>query len=187
LNNRPDYGDRQRQGGKKRRPGNRRKRSNGQRRRGRGGASKGGNGSDRRRIAVGSTELNAFELFCALYLGITPDDRFRMQRPAEVAERFGINAYQLDEKMAEYGLDRETISRSGFDMQMAKYDIRVAPEGISRRELAKPWFDELRERVLEIRPELRESAEKNEVDEKVEENPEPSSAPAELKTSLFDD
>jgi hypothetical protein len=34
---------------------------------------------------------------------------------------------------------------------MAQYDIKVAPEGISLRELAKPWFEELQERSKRCR------------------------------------
>jgi hypothetical protein len=137
-------------------------------------------------MVIGGEKINAFDLFCALYLGITRDGKFRTQRPADVAARFGLNAYELDMKTVEYGLDRQTMRECGFDMDMAKYDIRVAPEGISRRELAKPWFEELQEAIAKIRPEVAQSNDEPEAE--VEAKPStPPSVQVDLKSPIFDD
>lgn len=90
----------------------------------------------------GNGTIEPFELFCALHLGITHDDRYRPQNMHDIARRFGVDISELNNKIAELGMDKETIRRSSFDLSMAQYDIKVAPEGISRRELAKDWYEE---------------------------------------------
>jgi hypothetical protein len=87
-------------------------------------------------------EIDRFELFCAYHLGITADGTYRIQNIHEVARRFGTNAGALRQTLAAYGMDADDIVHSGFDLASAQIDIMVAPEGISRRELARPLFDE---------------------------------------------
>jgi len=89
-------------------------------------------------------EIDPFELFCAYHLGITADDGYRIQNIHEVARRFGTNAAALRQTLAAYGMDADDIVHSGFDLASAQIDIMVAPAGISRRELARPLFDEFR-------------------------------------------
>jgi hypothetical protein len=93
-------------------------------------------------VIIDRVRIEPFELFCALHLGITADGGYRPQSPAEVARRFGMSLVQLQGKAAEFNMDSETVRRSGFDVSEARYDIKVAPEGISRRELARPWYEE---------------------------------------------
>ncbi|HPQ68692.1 MAG TPA: hypothetical protein PKW95_06155 [bacterium] len=95
----------------------------------------------------GNGTVDPFELFCALHLGITHDDRYRPQNMHDIARRFGVNISELNNKIAELGMDMDTIRRSEFDLSMAQYDIKVAPEGISRRELARDWYEEFQRAV----------------------------------------
>jgi len=88
--------------------------------------------------------IDAFDLFCAYHLGITPDGGYRIQNIHEVARRFGTNAAELRQILTEYGMAADDIVHSGFDLPGAQVDIMVAPEGISRRELARPLYDEFR-------------------------------------------
>ncbi len=88
--------------------------------------------------------IDAFELFCAYHLGITPDGAYRIQNIHEVARRFGTNAGELRQLLAGLGMAADDIVHSGFDLPGAQVDIMVAPEGISRRELARPLYDEFR-------------------------------------------
>jgi hypothetical protein len=123
---------------------------------------RGGSGERRRPEAGGgvpdlggSTGPGALELFCAAHLGITPDDGFKPAPLMEVARRFRMTPSELQELLREHGLDAETVRETGFDMEMARYDIKVAPAGISRRELAKPWFAEYQEALTAVRAKRR--------------------------------
>jgi hypothetical protein len=89
-------------------------------------------------------KIDAFELFCAYHLGIAPDGSYRIQNIHEVARRFGTNAGDLRQVLADLGMAADDIVHSGFDLASAQVDIMVAPEGISRRELARPLYDEFR-------------------------------------------
>lgn len=93
--------------------------------------------------SVGAT-IDAFDLFCAYHLAITPDDGYRIQNIHEVARRFGTNAAELRQVLTDLGMAADDIVHSGFDLPGAQVDIMVAPAGISRRELARPLYDEFR-------------------------------------------
>ncbi len=43
------------------------------------------------------------------------------------------------------GMAADDIVHSGFDLPSAQVDIMVAPAGISRRELARPLYEEFRD------------------------------------------
>lgn len=88
--------------------------------------------------------IDPFELFCAYHLGITATGGYHIQNIHEVARRFGINAAALRQTLAAYGMDAEDLVHGGFDLASAQIDIMVAPEGISRRELARPLYDEFK-------------------------------------------
>ena len=92
--------------------------------------------------AGGSSDVDRFELFCAYHLGITADGSYRIQNIHEVARRFGTNAAALKQTLTAYGMDADDMVHSGFDLASAQIDIMVAPEGISRKELARPLYDE---------------------------------------------
>jgi hypothetical protein len=95
--------------------------------------------------------IDAFDLFCAYHLGITADGSYRIQNIHEVARRFGTNAAALRQTLAAYGMDAEDLVHSGFDLASAQIDIMVAPEGISRRELARPLYDEFKNAPRKVR------------------------------------
>ena len=86
--------------------------------------------------------IDGFELFCAYHLGITPDDRYAFQNIHEVARRFKTNAGMIRQLLEEYQMDPDKIVNSSFDLAAAQVDIMVAPEGISKRELAKNLYEE---------------------------------------------
>ncbi len=100
--------------------------------------------------------IDAFELFCAYHLGITPDGGYRIQNIHEVARRFGTNAAELRQVLTGYAMAADDIVHSGFDLPSAQVDIMVAPEGISRRELARPLYDEFRNAPKQTRNWARE-------------------------------
>jgi len=95
------------------------------------------------RTATGGT-IDPFELFCSYHLGIAPDGAYRIQNIHEVARRFGTNAGALRQTLGAYGMEADDIVHSGFDLASAQIDIMVAPEGVSRRELARPLYDEFK-------------------------------------------
>ena len=97
------------------------------------------------------SEIDPFDLFCAYHLGITADDGYRIQNIHEVARRFGTNAGALRQTLAAYGMDADDIVHSGFDLASAQIDIMVAPAGISRRELARPLYDEFKAAPRKVR------------------------------------
>lgn len=86
--------------------------------------------------------LNAFELFCTCYLGITADNKFRKPVPREVARRFDRSLPEIDDALHNCGMSPDIVKKIGFDMSLAQLDISVAPEGIDKKELAKNLFEE---------------------------------------------
>lgn len=85
---------------------------------------------------------DAFAVFCAVHLGITPDDGFHEPRLDEVARRYGMKKDELIELLREYKLDDAAVRSSKYDMVGAKMDMRLAPEGISRTESARELYAE---------------------------------------------
>ena len=94
-------------------------------------------------VIEGSDELDAFNLFCAYHLGITSRNQYKFQSIGEVARRFKVDVRAIKRKLTEYGLTTEAINKTGFSIKYAQMDIQVAPEGVSRRELAKYMWDEI--------------------------------------------
>jgi hypothetical protein len=88
--------------------------------------------------------IDAFALFCAYHLGITEDGGYRFQNVHQVARRFGTNAAVIKQLLAELRMDSDVIVHSDFDMADAQVDIMMAPEGMSRVELAREIFERFR-------------------------------------------
>jgi hypothetical protein len=88
-------------------------------------------------------ELSPFSVFCCLYLGITDTNGYRAQGAEDVARRFGLDRDGLASYLAEQRLRRDDLERAQFDLESARLDIRVAPDGISRVELARTLWKEL--------------------------------------------
>lgn len=61
-----------------------------------------------------------------------------------VARRFKANAGIVKQVLTDLGMDSDAIVHSSFDMASAQVDVMLAPEGISRIEIAKPLFEEFR-------------------------------------------
>jgi hypothetical protein len=98
------------------------------------------------------TGIDAFRLFCAYHLGITEDDGYRFQNVHQVARRFGTNAGVIRQLLVEFKMDSDVIVHSDFDMADAQVDVMMAPEGVSRLELAR----EIYERFRKARPRKRD-------------------------------
>jgi hypothetical protein len=119
-------------------------------------------------VASGLAErhgIDPFALFCAYHLGITEEDGYRFQNVHQVAARFRTNAGVIKQLLAEFDMDPETIVHSAFDMAAAQVDIMLAPEGISRTELARTLFAEFRaapRRTRNWAKELEQDARENE-------------------------
>lgn len=90
---------------------------------------------------------DAFQLFCAYHMGITPDDGYSEPRFEAVARRFGMSAEELREELNKHGLDDQTMRGSSFDLKGARMDMRLAPVGISRTESARELYEEYQECV----------------------------------------
>lgn len=86
--------------------------------------------------------ISPFELFCAYHLGITADDGYRFQNVHDVAKRFGCSSGVIKQVLGELGLDADALIQSKFDLASAQVDIMSAPDGVSRRELARNLYEE---------------------------------------------
>ncbi len=87
--------------------------------------------------------MTAFELFCAYHLGITEDNGYRKPRARDIAKRFDISINEMHDAMQRLQIDKNSFERYNFDLSLAQLDIRVAPEGVDRREIAKVHYNEL--------------------------------------------
>jgi hypothetical protein len=88
---------------------------------------------------------DAFSLFCVYHLGITLDDGYQRLEHEEVARRYGVTGVQLKDLLHELGLDKESMRKVRFDLEGAQLDVRVAPHGISRAEIAREHFQEFQD------------------------------------------
>jgi len=95
-----------------------------------------------RRPVEDAGRFDAFGLFCAYHLGISPDDRYQKPNLDEIARRFGTNPEGIRKALVEFKIDEASIRQARFDIEGAQMDIRVAPEGISRVEIARELFSD---------------------------------------------
>jgi hypothetical protein len=86
--------------------------------------------------------IDPFDLFSALFMGLMPDGTYRGAGIGEVAKRFRRSPGEIQQMLHDYGMDPDTLSKVDFDLNLAKLDIQVAPEGIDRREIARGLFEE---------------------------------------------
>jgi hypothetical protein len=91
------------------------------------------------------TDLTPFSVFCAFHLGITETDGYARQDETAVARRFGLSTGDLRDYLLQHQLRPEDLAAADFNLASARLDIQVAPEGISRTELARTFFTELQE------------------------------------------
>lgn len=86
--------------------------------------------------------IDPFELFCAYHLGIGPDNTYKPANINQVSARFNSNPAIIKQATKEYGMDADSMLNKDFDMALAQLDIQVAPEGVSKIELAKTIYEE---------------------------------------------
>jgi len=87
---------------------------------------------------------DAFGLFCSYHLGVTVDDGYQKPSLDGTARRYGMPPEEIKTLLTEYEIDPDTISKTEFDLEGAQLDIRLAPEGISRTEIAREHFESYR-------------------------------------------
>ena len=115
------------------------------RRRGRPRFAGNGRRPERRNPVPELTDLTPFSVFCAFHLGITETDGYARQDETAVARRFGLSTGDLRDYLLQHQLRLEDLAAADFNLASARLDIQVAPEGISRTELARTFFTELQE------------------------------------------
>lgn len=87
-------------------------------------------------------KLEPFDLFCSYYLGITPDNRYKKPNVGVLAQQFGCSPNDIELTLRKHGMDKHTLKSVEYDMSLAQLDVRVAPDGLDKRELARPLFEE---------------------------------------------
>ncbi len=85
---------------------------------------------------------DAFALFAAYHLGVTIDDRYQKTNVEEVARRYSLSVEALRQQLVEFGIDEASLRKCRYDLEAAQVDIRVAPEGISRLEIARELYQD---------------------------------------------
>ena len=88
-------------------------------------------------------ELSPFSVFCALHLGIAQNESYAPANTDTIGRRFGLSEAEFKDYLETQGLTDEDLRASGFDLESACFDIEVAPQGVSRTELARTLFSEL--------------------------------------------
>jgi hypothetical protein len=89
--------------------------------------------------------IDPLELFAGYHLGLTADQGYRPQNVHDLGRRFRTSPARINEALKIYEIDSETVMNTDYDITMAEYDIRVAPPGISRRELARQLYEDFRD------------------------------------------
>ena len=84
---------------------------------------------------------DAFALFCSYYLGVTVEDGYQKPTLDNTARRYGMPPEEIKNLLTQYDLDPDSMSRTDFDLEGAKLDVRLAPEGMSRTEIARDHFE----------------------------------------------
>lgn len=87
-------------------------------------------------------ELNAFELFCTYHLGIFENNQYRDPSIKQVARLFKRSIEEIRDALEACGLDDKSVKETGYDLSLSRLDVKVAPDGIDKRELAKNLFEE---------------------------------------------
>lgn len=97
------------------------------------------------------SNINPFELFCAYHLGIEPNNTYRPANINQVANRFRVDPAAIRQATKEYGFDSAAMLDRDFDLALAQLDIQVAPEGVSKVELAKGIYEEFEKAPIQKR------------------------------------
>ena len=102
--------------------------------------------------------VDPFALFCAYYLGITPDDGYAFQNVHQVAKRFGVSAAVIRQCLQELEIDPDRLINSDFDLAGAQVDVIAVPEGVSRTAVARDLWSALLRRQHRARDWAKELA-----------------------------
>ncbi|MFQ5673012.1 MAG: hypothetical protein ACE5G9_07950 [Nitrospinales bacterium] len=86
--------------------------------------------------------IDPFELFCAYHLGIEPKNVYKPANINQVGQRFKVDPATIRQATKKYGFDPASMLDKDFDLALAQLDIQVAPEGVSKIELAKGIYEE---------------------------------------------
>lgn len=86
--------------------------------------------------------IDPFELFCAYHLGIEPKNVYKPANINQVGQRFNVDPATIRQATKKYGFDPASMLDKDFDLALAQLDIQVAPEGVSKVELAKGIYEE---------------------------------------------
>jgi hypothetical protein len=103
--------------------------------------------------------ITAFELFCAYHLGITAENEYCFQNLHDVARRFGCSSGVIKQLLEDFAMDADALIQSSYDFASAQVDIMVAPDGVSRRQLAAQMFADFQRAPRRTRDWAREIAE----------------------------
>jgi len=109
--------------------------------------------------------IDPFELFAAYHLGLTADDRYQPQNIHDLSRRFRSSPERINEALKAYEIDADVMLCTDFDLAGAQIDIRLAPLGVSKREIARMHYEEFRTSPRFVRDwaeELRRDAAENE-------------------------
>ncbi|MCA9562404.1 MAG: hypothetical protein KC561_02900 [Myxococcales bacterium] len=87
-------------------------------------------------------ELNEFELFCAYHLGLDPQGKPGKFGLGHIARRFSVEIDDVKAALTEFKMDKDAISGTDFEPELARLDIKVAPPGIDRVQIALTLFQE---------------------------------------------
>ena len=120
----------------------------------------------------GPDELNTFELFCAYHLGIFENNSYRDPSIKQVARLFQRSVEDIRQALTSCGLDDESVKASGYDLSLARLDVKVAPNGIDKRELAKNLYEEFIGEHADLATEWSEVQDVEEEEEEDEEDDE---------------
>lgn len=111
--------------------------------------------------------IDPFALFCAYYLGITPEDGYAFQNVHHVAKRFGVSAGVIRQCLQDLEMDPDRLLNSDFDLASAQVDVMNVPEGVSRTEVARGHWATFRKSHRQARDWAREIAKDAQENERV--------------------
>jgi hypothetical protein len=85
---------------------------------------------------------NEFELFCAYHLSLDRDGKYRKLGMNDIAHRFAADIPAIERALAQFQMEKQRVSKSSFDLELARLDVQCVPPGIDRVEIARTLFQE---------------------------------------------
>jgi hypothetical protein len=117
------------------------------RRRRRRAGGEGGNAGGFRR-----PRIDPFELFAAYHLGLGENKRFRPVGIHEISKRFNCHQNDILHLLTLYSMDNKALDRlrGRFEVGWARQDIKAAPEGVDKEEIARDRYRDFLECAVEV-------------------------------------